>query len=106
MTTTGLLPALTIATTAVAAWVFFRIAGRGYYAAILPGLSCVMYLLLELDWTATEQGTNIGFLRDAAWYVVELGVIGGSALVAWALVRDFRKIGEHVKKELSDHDNG
>ena len=99
MTITGLFPALTIATAAVAAWVFFRIAGRGYYAAILPGLSCVMHLMLELDWTATEQGTNIGFLRDAAWYMVELGIIGGSALVAWALVRDFRKIGEHVKKD-------
>ena len=99
MTITGLFPALTIATAAVAAWVFFRIAGRGYYAAILPGLSCVMHLMLELDWTATEQGTNIGFLRDAAWYMVELGIIGGSALVAWALVKDFRKIGEHVKKE-------
>ena len=106
MTITGLFPALTIATAAVAAWAFFRIAGRGYYAAILPGLSCVMHLMLELDWTATEQGTNIGFLRDAAWYMVELGIIGGSALVAWALVRDFRKIGEHVKKELSDHDSG
>lgn len=104
MTITGLFPALTIAIAAVAAWVFFRIAGRGYYAAILPGLSCVMHLLLELDWTATEQGTNIGFLRDAAWYMVELGIIGGSALVAWALVRDFRKIGEHVEKELNDHD--
>ena len=65
-----------------------------------------MHLMLELDWTATEQGTNIGFLRDAAWYMVELGIIGGSALVAWALVRDFRKIGEHVKKELSDRDSG
>ena len=37
------LPALTIATAAVAV-VFFRIAGRGYYAAILPGsrASCLL----------------------------------------------------------------
>ena len=33
-------------------------------------------------------------------------LFGGSALVAWALVKDFRKIGEHVEKELSDHDSG
>lgn len=91
---------LTMGTATISACIFFWVAKRGYYAALLPGISSIMYLVLELDWTATNQGATIGTLRDTAWAIVEIGIFGGGALLAWALAKDFAQIGERIQNQI------
>lgn len=93
---------LTLLVACVGLLVFIRLIVLGIVEAWLPVVCLVAYLLLELDWIFTAQEENIGELRNTAWSLVEIGLIGGSVLVIHRLKETFRNIARAVREALDE----
>ncbi len=94
--------AVAIASAIACVVVFTRLFRAGYYAAILPVLSAVMYVFLELEWVGGGAAEKIGDLRNLAWSVIEIGLMGGSALVFFMMGKDIGSIGETIHREINE----
>ncbi len=97
---------LSIGAACCAIAVFGRLSlGLGYKTAYLPLISAIMYLVLEVEWILSDTRLDIGSYKDAAWTLVEVGLLGGSALLAWRLRQDFIKFCAAIKEGLKSNDN-
>ena len=85
--------------------VFGRLAlGLGYKTAWLPLICSIMYFLLNLDWLFSDRGMAIGTYLDTAWSFVEVGLLAGTAWLAWSLRKSFEEFCEIIKKGLERDD--
>lgn len=85
--------------------VFGRLAlGLGYKTAWLPLICSIMYFVLNLDWLFFDRGEIIGTYLDLAWNFVEVGLLAGTARLAWSLRKSFEEFCEIIKKGLERDD--
>ncbi len=93
---------LTLLTAALGLLAFTRMARLGIIEAWLPMVCLMAYLVLELDWIFSNQAEEIGGLRNTAWSLVEIGIIGGSSLVIHRLRELCRRIHLEVRAALEE----
>lgn len=83
--------------------ILLRLLILGYRSALLPVICVIAYIPLEFVWAYSGYGEAIGNLQDTAWSLVEMGVIGGSAGLAWSIYHDLSQTVEQLRKELREY---
>ncbi len=95
---------IAILTACVALVAYARLIRLGIVEAWLPVVCLVAYILLEFDWVVTDQAAVIGSLREYAWSLAEIGIMGGGAIAIYRLKAKCRELEHHVKEALRHDD--